>query len=357
MASEMKQRAVLKSEIAAVIAEYEHRATKPPFSMAEIVVMAILWSEEKRPRKYEICLWILEKFKYYRDQAIDETARKAVGMALPSSYTPLDDVYGVWYDYEVPLTSDITDLKSAHNLEERFSVPINEGRIFLRHVLQDPPQGTFRFLELPAEIRIRVYEMVFSFPGMRIPSSMAPGAVTFCKRDHEPYGSQEDTKPEFYYSGPPIRQTLEFLTTNKQIYNESVPLFYRINHFHFDCLCDLSLFVERLAPDRLQYLRHIHIEYNQGVLLNRDKIKAAINELVYHNGIRKLEIVTEDREWFGVINALSSWRRYTQYSEPALLPYMLELTQLVGILDELNFRGACPRVQEYLRAHMKSKTG
>lgn len=347
MASLTAQRAALRTQIAAKIAEYQHNDVKPPFSFGELVVMAILSKDEELVAKQDIYLWMMTTFQYYHDRMLIECAAKA---GYPEEISvedamEQDDVEAVWNDYNVPLSRDIGHDETASNEADKFTVHVPGARLFLRNIFEAPPKGQFPIFELPAELRVRIYEMVFSFPDIHFGYNSIGAKMSFCRREHNKEHKYPTNEAETCVVGPRLGTVLALLTANKQLFNEALPFFYRLNRFHFYKPPYLAAFVDNIGLNRLQHVRHISIWYQRIWPDNRKQFETSLGQLVSVGRLRTLEIVVTDKYWFSDL----------PYLGPADMPCMSKLTKLVEALDELTFCGDCRRIEAYLRAHMKVK--
>jgi len=92
-ATEIQQRVSVKAEITKLIEPYKKRTNEPPpFSSAELVVIAALCSDLPRVMKEDILKWILRTFAYYMERAVDEYVDVAV--EIPGrDHSPRTSVY------------------------------------------------------------------------------------------------------------------------------------------------------------------------------------------------------------------------------------------------------------------------
>ena len=357
----------LKDDIESVVAEYnEVDDDEPPFSIAEMVVMAIVCHEchyGEFTTKRDIYRWIIETFGFYREENQDVIAEHYADAAFVD-YLSLDlaDVEDVLNTYEIPLSAP-KDIFAADQHSKVFSVPATAGRVFLREVLFEHPSGVFRFLDLPAELRIRIYEMVFSYQDISPILGENYGRTSethfnLWKREHEEPGGEEELFA--LTKSPPLVMVLALLSVNKQISSEAVPYFYRINHFKLD-MESLVKWVYNIESSRLKHVRHISIEYKPNPEKWLSRTKAAYSRLTHGSAIRMLEIETNDAKWFRCQVSVRSKvagmpdQRTPKYSGPGSLPHMQELVGFVRTVEKLSFRGECPRIEDYLRAQMQTK--
>lgn len=189
-------------------------------------------------------------------------------------------------------------------------------------------KGKFRFLDLPPELRNRIYDLVLRIPGLIHPSTKsattAPKNVKNVKinetKDHE--------------------SALSLLAVNKQINDEALGVFYNCNSFVFYYPTQLNAFLLSLSPQRQKLIRDLTIYYHNLKCGGIDLVDLTFPMLKQLAGLRKLHII--------MISALAetnlrngwlkwvSWRgdcAQTRDANPVKIPGMKHIMQLRGITD------------------------
>ena len=157
---------------------------------------------------------------------------------------------------------------------------LTQRRITIRQCLNRPfrksspskKQPTFRFMELPVEIRNRIYPLMLEMP------RPSPGAVTIIKRaisfdDQVPSNCWQwqlggDSRPNRWEAVD--CPNLDILRVSKQIYTEAFHLFYKGHTLGFPDTGSLYDFLRDIGPKRRQQLTSIFLNW-QGPEAEADK--------------------------------------------------------------------------------------
>jgi len=145
-----------------------------------------------------------------------------------------------------------------------------------------PLQSTFRFLDLPPELRNKVYALVLSSPGPIVPSQRPP------------ISSYVDGKPSEDPNLAP-HSTLALLQANKQINDEAVGIYYRSNAFVFFYPIHSMQFLETIGLKRRSFITNITLWYKQAYKQgNMSFFDFAVLQLRNLAGLEKLEIILDE---------------------------------------------------------------
>ena len=366
-------RADVRTEIRAVIERYKRVDYRPPFTTPELIVMAILCSDEEALAPRGIMRWIVSTFDFYRSKALEEYLKCAVtesnyngnydrpGMAVEGFEKAFDD-------WETPLVDRdgrgiIKRDKDDECWEHTFiTVPISAGRIYLQKLFEPERVGVFPFLELPAELRNTIYEMVFSFPetGINVRGRIQPDhGVMLLQREHDRYHEDHnwlDVVDSDALMSAPMQTILALLSVNKQVYDEAMPYFYQVNFFNFSSTARFTKFFNRVPIARLQNLGHVSIWVDGGPYYYADpetvgEYLSAVQALSKVKSFRRLEIRTQDDDWFSlpreIKKVLGRTKNFTKIEQ---LPGIRDLAIAASKAQVLELRGACPRIERYLRS-------
>lgn len=347
----------LKKEILPLIQRYNSGDNAPPFSTAELIVMAIICAPLRSANKEKIFYLICDRFKFYgRKVLLAWASRVPNGEKAKCSYEAvIEDFNEAFGEYEVPLWDATCD--SPGNADtECFAVLAREARCFLRKVLQPSPKEPFRFMELPAELRARIYEMLFSFPTIAFGDTSHPEkdkSLILYRREHDSdLPDHREPWIQHVLHSRPMQTILALLSVNKSLYMEAVPYFYRVNTFRMFGMRDLGLFVQCLAPSRLEYVRHISFDYDPEPASGARQVRQATVALGLHKALVSVELRTTDKRWFQV-QTKRKGVSVDRYPDPSDLPGMRDLCRLFSGLDRLTLDGECPRIEGYIRAQME----
>ncbi|OCK84070.1 hypothetical protein K432DRAFT_463249 [Lepidopterella palustris CBS 459.81] len=148
---------------------------------------------------------------------------------------------------------------------------------------REPPKG-FRFLDLPAEIRNRIYDLVFVFHDGVNPSKRDP--ITH-------YRSGVHHKSQKFRSGPTPFSSLALLQVCRQIHDEAHGILYAKNNLIFYYPTHLHFFLCALSESRLNYIREITLWYDNKAEGGMDTIDLTLPLLRSLKSLKKLHIVFE----------------------------------------------------------------
>ncbi|KAK3680532.1 hypothetical protein LTR37_021184 [Vermiconidia calcicola] len=365
------QRTGVRKEILALVEQHNREDEVPPFSGPELFVMAVLCSPEESLEAKDVLRWIIKSFSYYRDLALDAYAASAMGGdCQDAAEMVIDDFDEALNSWEAPLIRANTEenalLTAYADRGTLFTVPLGAGRIFLSQWLEPTRTGTFPLLRLPAELRNSVYEMGFSLPMLEIDYySSSPGhGVALYQRELDDFRKRGDLAvPDGdTLKSAPMQKILALLSTNKQIYNEAMPFFYKINSFYFHNIRSLRVFTTRVPSDRLQHVSHLHISYGGPQKTHLRETKPALAALAQLDGLRTLRINVYDQEWLTMSNKdRLACGRSSKFTKPAQLPGIRDLIIVASKAQNLKLEGmewgghGSPgtRIATYLEAEVK----
>ncbi|KAF2159194.1 hypothetical protein M409DRAFT_61017 [Zasmidium cellare ATCC 36951] len=248
----LETRLNLKQQIDALVATHQNDQP-PPFTSPELIIMAIIVSKNEFCNKHEILDWVEDTFPYWAKLARNG---ETTGNEDHAAFRPGDDA--VHY-----MEQEFLDTLRAHELplnqnSSHYAVRTDAAQIFLRRWLDPPRKGTFHFLDLPAELRNRIYELVLIFPNSRIELRRGIGS-------HGPidlFATERDTAGTGTEGQHPILKPNEILNialVNRQLAKETIPIFYGANQLSFSQGSAIASFVKITSPRRLRLIKQIEI--------------------------------------------------------------------------------------------------
>lgn len=162
----------------------------------------------------------------------------------------------------------------------------------------------------------------------------------------------------------PMQVILALLLTNKQIYHEALPYFYRTNAFDFDDLSTFIRFIQKVPDDRLQHLSQVSLSLDIRSSWERlqtysgpsaiVQIETAMYTFSTVKSLRTLDIQVEESFWF----EMPAWARKrlgrsSKYTKAGQLPGLKGLAVTARKAQLLEIRGDCPRIKEWLGSEVK----
>ena len=253
----------LKQDIYNAINQYRNAYELPPYQPGELITMAVACIPRTTPQiwKRQVLQWICDTFRYYKEEAarmfVFLASREHTSCERYNVQELVDGLDAAFDDLDVPIRhgpDKVLTVNQYTALREPLYVDTSAARIYLSNVVEPTRDWAFPFLQLPAELRSTIYEMVFSYhktgitircrgDGDKVPSTQLSFHVLgreiddFCPESrswtamggHNPW---ENTlalpyaRIDYTRQGAFTRQTLfVLLSVNKQIYNETMPTF------------------------------------------------------------------------------------------------------------------------------------
>ncbi|CAK1367830.1 unnamed protein product [Cercospora beticola] len=261
----------LRDEISDLIAPRRDSAERPPFTTGELSVFALIYSDYPL-RADDIHLWILNTFTYYKDRALRSFVR-CTGKQFGHCSEVVNGFPRDLREFDLPV--HITSRADHYE----YGIATGPARVYLGRWLEPARQGTFRFLDLSAELRNKIYELVLkiSDDGLHqdyqfdctselqllreewLPLQLAQHDFD----EEEPsetiiddpfYGKQN----EFILHLGPSSKLLALLCTCKQIRQEASPVFYGANTFRFGP-ASMDSALQQLSADTKKQIRSVNI--------------------------------------------------------------------------------------------------
>ncbi|KAK4496802.1 hypothetical protein PRZ48_012786 [Zasmidium cellare] len=299
----------LKDDINKVAAA--HRDDKPPpFSHAELVVMGIVNHISDPRNEYashnDIIRWILESFPYYKalvtEKLLEKVLSESEGMVEINSCECYDFIDEKFIHAFIIHDTPIIELEYMC----AYSVDVGSATAFLQRWIDPQPErkGCFRFLDLPAEIRNRIYHMVLIFPEPAVRVECFSRKMELTLKAHgrlsrasdevccSPFKCSDDCQNAGHFSLDAPQEILDIACTCKQVFSEAVPIFYGGNSFSADGSVALEKFTHVVPTERLRHLKKLHLRltvWYDTCLVDDQRLQAAISVV---NHVASLEEMT-----------------------------------------------------------------
>lgn len=226
---------------------------KPKLNNIQLIALAIINHEGRLPTGCDILSWIRDHFPYFAGSDRAYLKLEVRMMQLFDEYDPPI----------MPLTANSNRLATGGMADDfwrcRFAMVIGH----LASVFPANP-GVFPFLNLPSELRVKIYEYALSFPCDAWIICRKPSLK---RRPNSLLTSAEVSRGIVGKSSrsPPLNEVLALLLVNKQIFIEAVPIFYRQHRFLLTADSpELPRHSPTMGIDRCNYLRDIIISYVPG---------------------------------------------------------------------------------------------
>jgi hypothetical protein len=237
------------------------------------------------------------------------------------------------------------------------------SRTFLRRALGNESPTFNKFFELPAEIRLMVYEYALWVPANELQyddHDFDPKdddrQMIFSSRgkrpDHSHYKDWVVKFATWYprrlhrkaWATEPTSRLLALLRVNHQIFDEAVPVFYGVNTFHAETLQDLTHMLLHCGARRRAFFSSISFVY-EGHPGPRT-VKKAFTLLKEAKCLRKLQILIEDKLHLET-SGINIFKPYVSVNQ---IPGLELLSSIRA--RQLEFPRVCPRIESFLREKM-----
>ncbi|KAK5711751.1 hypothetical protein LTR15_012346 [Elasticomyces elasticus] len=258
----------LRARINTAIAPWRGSSEEPPFNATKLVIKALISSNKPLTRK--------ETFVYYQNIAGDALwdctagrcarARKAstissrfladgqaaaTGISGPAVAGFREIIDGAYLNYELPLLASNVAIAAGQDVRCSIAPLMGEAWLDLESATAD--DTTFPFFELPAELRIVIYEMVFQYPktGLYLPGKDGIPRVLSKRLD----ATGDWPIKAIVISGDTLytrrlSSILSPLLCSRRFRREAMPIFFEINTLHLQ--------VQHTIVDRLATMPEVY---------------------------------------------------------------------------------------------------
>jgi hypothetical protein len=150
----------------------------------------------------------------------------------------------------------------------------------------DSPRPIFRILDLPAELRNKIYHCILVHKGSINPSKRMPTT-------HHRAGTTL-AENNLYRSGVAPSSCLALLQTNKQVYAEAKGIFYAQNSFVFYYPNQLMMFLHSIREERRRYIERVTLWYKNQTQGDINSIDTNLAALMQLKNLKQFELVLDD---------------------------------------------------------------
>jgi len=364
-------RITLRLKVKAAVAPYtSSNSTIPPFTIAEIMVMAWACRQNRNSRfisDEEVSDWMFTTFGYYRKMALKDLYKHSF-QKCTTTFVHRNSFHELVSQRTVQAERIDVPLEAYPALDMGgYTSTLAAARRFLNRAVGGELTSFNGFLKLPVEIRVMIYEELFRSGVDELqynddefnPSRRLPGLRLSERGTRSVWEIQEDwtrtavpstrhwsmrtydQRPEVSVTEP-MPELLALLLVNRQIFEEAMPVFYGVNHFHATELIELTNMLKHCGERRRPHFTSISVGYARDVG-PRTAIKA-FKLLKDVKRLRCLEIETSDTVHKG------------GPLDPNKLPGLPGMKILESVrVRELQFTGPCPLIEAYLRPIMVIK--
>ncbi|USW58386.1 hypothetical protein Slin15195_G117050 [Septoria linicola] len=277
----------LQDEIQEMMSPHSALTKQPPFTIGQLLIMGFVFAKRtgrSQPQPLRSAkMWIVKTLEFYNNQAVADFCSSSVKrqVAFRSEIKKALEMWDLpvvgWESNALGGVRPATDGEQVDSYKKMWSVHLESVRTYLgldarRDVAEEP----FPLLDLPAELRVSIYELLLGMPrsGLMTEKSTDGARISLLSRDFErKLGNwcfhKTESRSRYPHSdfqklaGPLASDHLAILLTSKQVCAEALPIFYRINTFIFLSWDNLATFCTKISMRRLMQIEHVAINWTQ----------------------------------------------------------------------------------------------
>ncbi|KAI7088688.1 hypothetical protein KC356_g3018 [Hortaea werneckii] len=354
----------LSHRIQEAIAPYKQRDIRPPFTPGELFTMAVATARQPVTMQ-QVLMWIFSNIEYYRNLALFTFASEAP--LSPTDKLKMDIMQGFRMRLKnVPCFYDLGVNKATKDGErDTYTMTAAACEKALYRVVRPVKpldRGSFRFFDLPPELRNRIYDLVFHYPQDQLVFARIPKGRALLHVRQSPkvaVGGEYTCVPTAWTST--ISDIFAPLLVNKQFYKEARTVFFAINRIFFWNLTVANRILAKMTRFQRQHVHDIAFLY-QPMAANFRLAESAMAHLAFC-GLQKFTLCFSEVLWSKYLTAQVATANVQGGPVPVLdfviqekygdvrdLPGFQTLRALRG-LKEVRFAG-CPTVESLLREDM-----
>ncbi|KAF2160152.1 hypothetical protein M409DRAFT_29447 [Zasmidium cellare ATCC 36951] len=259
-----ESRRPLRIEIEHLVAPYLYAAERPPFTATTLIAMAVICSSYEYVSTKQILSWIVRRFYYYKMLAIDEYSPEVAAYVDTNQPTDLemliDGSYEAFHSYDNPL--QVREERTKYKSVYIYSIKPNHARVYLSGLLAPPCKSPFRLLDLPPELRVRIYELVLHFHDSEIVTRWQPGhkfglsTLSSHIAENDEHWHDQTIRQKNLATLPEDVDAL--LVSCRRVRHEARPIFFGTNCFSFP-LEYTYLNLQQFYTQELAFLKKLSI--------------------------------------------------------------------------------------------------
>lgn len=312
----------------------------------------------------EIFEWIHESFKWFRRMAYQnawaqkDCARHGLRFGDGHFYPDLSErILSELHDLDWPFRKVTGDSLGIKFNTDKWTITPSSAMPFLDEMLRNSAgeEKTFRFMDLPAEIRVMVYEELLQFPpsGVLIsPMGRLVRATALSKEFGAPLDLERwstiDAHTSSVFRDYSLSRRLHIFLVSKQILKETMPVFFGINNFVFPHMEQMQHFLTLTPSHRLEHIQHISFNWPKR-WLPTGKVMNECAKIMKKSMPRLSEIDMLVDE--AGLMADTKNNGEPKYAEVTKIPLFRILQSLRG-MKRVSFQGDCDTIRDLLVAEM-----
>lgn len=297
---------------------------------------------------------ILRAFPFFAELAFQDVWQTTLDKRPKHAVRFAEEFERVFSQLEVPLRKVGGEEGRVDLKRDLWVVPVNQARLFLRRAFsvaaprEKKDAKPFRLLDLPAELRERIFELVVALPKSSVRArhsfnDQRPITLSARTRSYDLLLDMTIPDQEYGLSCMLPSRLLAFLRTNQQIYSEAQHVFYSVNTFSCEDQKDLFYFLQALPAEKRRHLRHVTFEFKAELPKYwREMGVSAMEMLKQCDFLREIDVKINEQAWLG-FRAKSSNKQI--FANVLKIPGMKELGSLRG-LKRVGWHGHCEELKK-----------
>lgn len=264
----------------------------------------------------------------------------------------IDGFSDTFYQYHVPITVVKREWWNR-NYDQLdfcyFTITLPAARLFLEPLMYTR-KGAFPFLQLPAELRNAIYELVLRFPspGFRVETA---GLKLLRRPEHGDIAlTDENVSPGLRIN---THHMTALLRVCKQTRKEALPIFYGINTFCFTEMAAFKSMTLNLKTTAVEHLRRVYMECRY--FANAHKLTDVAPQVAQIKKFELLVLCMHDDRWIEMKkrDRVNLFDRVTKFTKFEQISTFHELAKAAAKADKFELRGECPVAEAFFDSEIK----